>query len=108
MVLMDEKLDMSQLCASAAWKAWTASTEECQQGEGGDCPPLFCLCETPAGISCPGLQWKDAELLEQVQRWAMKMIKGLEHLCYKDRLMELGLSSLNKRRYRGDLTEAFQ
>ena len=39
---------------------------------------------------------------------ATKTIRGLEHLQYKDRLRELGLFSLEKKGFQGDLTVAFQ
>ena len=36
------------------------------------------------------------------------MIRGLEPLCWEERLGELGLLSLGRRRLQGDLREVFQ
>ena len=41
-------------------------------------------------------------MLEKVQRSATKMVHGLRHLSYEQRLRHLELTTLKERRIRGD------
>jgi len=51
---------------------------------------------------------KDIECLEKVQRGAIKLVQGLKYKQYDDRLKLLGITSLKKRRIRGDLIQVFR
>ena len=51
---------------------------------------------------------KDIDCLERVQRLATRMIAGQKHKSYEQRLRDLDLFSLQRRRTRGDLIETFK
>ena len=50
---------------------------------------------------------KDVEFLEEVQRRATKMARGLEHLSCEEKVEGTGLVQLEKRRLRRDLMVSF-
>jgi len=113
--LVDEKLDMSHQRVLTAQKAnrilgCIKKSMASRSREG--ILPLCSALVRPHLEPCVQL-WspqhkKDMDLLEWVQRRAIKMIQGLDHYSYEERLRELGLFSLEKRRLWGQLIAAFQ
>ncbi|KAF4788425.1 hypothetical protein TURU_161307 [Turdus rufiventris] len=110
-LVLDENLKKIWQCVLPAQKAKSIlgciqSSVASSVREGG--LPL-CSALVKSCLECCTLLWglqhkKDMDLLEQVQGRATKSITGLEP-C-EDRLSEMGLHKLERRRFWGDLTES--
>jgi len=112
-LLVDEKLNKSRQCALGAQKA--TCTLGCIKSSVASRAREMILplhsalmrLHLESFIQLWGSQHKkDMDVLGRVQRRTTKIIRGLEYLSFEDRLRELGLFSLEKRRLRGDLRAA--
>ena len=111
---MDGKLVMSQQCALAAQKAncvlGCIQSSVASRAREGILPLYSPLMRPPCSVvSSSGTPTSEGHGPARAgPEEATKMIRGLEHLPCEDRLRELGLFSLEKRRLQGDLIAAFQ
>lgn len=80
--------------------------EHCQQVKGSDPTSVVSAGETSGVLGSGGAvarseYKKDKDVLEQIHCSATKVTERLEHVSYMEIVVELGVFSLEKRRFRG-------
>ena len=108
--LVDHKLNNSMQCQAAVSKA--SKVFSCIR-RGMDSRKRDIILPLYKSLARPHLEYavqfwapvlkKDIEELEKVQRRAAKLIRGMEELSYEERLEELNVFTLEKRRIKGGI-----
>ncbi|XP_059575643.1 uncharacterized protein LOC132246527 [Alligator mississippiensis] len=114
-VLVDSKMNMSRQCDKAIKKAngTLSCISRCMTNRSKEVILLLYRALVRLQLEYCVQFWapqfkRDADNLERVQRRATRMVKDLQTKPYEERLENLDLFSLRKRRLRGDLVAAYK
>ena len=114
-VIMSRKLKPGQQCAKAARTAQMVLGQKMEGPDFCDKHVFVTLYKTYVRphLEFAGQAWApwtaaDKDLLENVQRRAVRMVSGLKSANYEDRLRELDITTLEERRHQADMLYVYK